>query len=56
VGQPHVLRLRNLDVLQIIESKLGIFMATGEPKMMVEELEREYAGVRTKAHDLREYL
>src|SRR5436305_13675893 len=31
-------------------------MATGDPKMMVEELEREYAGVRTKAHDLREYL
>jgi hypothetical protein len=31
-------------------------MPTGEPKMMVEELEREYAGVRTKAHDLREYL
>jgi hypothetical protein len=24
--------------------------------MMVEELEREYAGVRAKAHDLREYL
>jgi hypothetical protein len=31
-------------------------MPTGEPKMMVEELEREYAGVRAKAHDLREYL
>lgn len=25
-------------------------------QMMVEELEREYAGVRTKAQDLREYL
>jgi hypothetical protein len=31
-------------------------MQTGEPKIMLEELEREYSGIRSKAQDLREYL
>jgi hypothetical protein len=31
-------------------------MPTGERKFMLEDLEREYAAVRAKVHDLREYL
>jgi hypothetical protein len=31
-------------------------MQTGERKFMLEDLEREYAAVRDKVHDLREYL
>jgi hypothetical protein len=31
-------------------------MQTGELKVQFEELEREYAGLRGKVHDLREYL
>jgi len=31
-------------------------MQTGERKFMLEDLEREYAEVRAKVRDLREYL
>jgi hypothetical protein len=31
-------------------------MQTGERKFLLEDLEREYAGIRSKVHDLREYL
>ena len=31
-------------------------MQTGERKFILEDLEREYSGIRAKVHDLREYL
>lgn len=35
---------------------VGFFMQTRDTKIMLEELERQYAGLRAKVHDLREYL